>query len=681
MRGTSPISPRRLLATCVLFSSLFTAIPAWAQAQDEPERIQIRKSTNHRLVFDQDLRRGAVGDPEIVELSLIDSREYLARGLEIGQTNVIVYFEDGTAQEFLVQVVIDLKPLQDALSRIDPSITVSMAPDREAVILEGSVDNLGIRQAAEEVAARYVSSRRRTTRRQGGQTIVGPTGAEVEGEVEGEATTEPGQPQEARRVAQDSTGANVINLITILELPSLIEDRISDAIKTIGGENVTIRRVVRGNLPDDNEDILILEGSVENQVELIRVLSVVSRLFLGQQVSSRDIRVLADESGALMGQGSTQSSTALSGITQSNAQGGGGSAGGGQSGARAVGQSDLDKNIARGKVLEVADGRILSFIKVEDIPQVRVQIKLYEVNRSQLLTYNAQVGIIGSDFDQGSLLPAPGAVNFQGDQAARVTASRNEDVQNILSFLGGTLREEVQVGGEHFAIDAAFTLLETQGIAHSISQPSLTVLSGEVAAFSAGGSVPISQSQLTPSGGQSPEGILNSVAFKEFGVTLAVRPLVGDDDFVTLDLFPDISAPDLVLTSQIRAASGDNTESVAFSRRVLATTMRLRDGDAMIIAGLTSRSTSDSESGPPVLRDIPLLGWLFKSIDQSDDEQDLVLVVYPSIVREPNPDAAMWAWPDVDELMAAVRDPAAARRLAGDRPRLREELEEADDQD
>ena len=79
---------------------------------------------------------------------------------------------------------------------------------------------------------------------------------------------------------------------------------------------------------------------------------------------------------------------------------------------------------------------------------------------------------------------------MQGDQAARVGSS-GAAIQNVLSFLNGGLLNELQYSGGGFAIDAALSLLEREGIAQSLSSPSLTVLSGELAQVQIGGEVPV----------------------------------------------------------------------------------------------------------------------------------------------------------------------------------------------
>ena len=85
-----------------------------------------------------------------------------------------------------------------------------------------------------------------------------------------------------------------------------------------------------------------------------------------------------------------------------------------------------------------------------------------------------------SDFRQPSLNPAQSATTVQGDQAARVGSS-GAAIQNVLSFLNGGLLNELQYSGGRAAIDSVLSLLEREGIAQTLSSPSLTVLSGELA--------------------------------------------------------------------------------------------------------------------------------------------------------------------------------------------------------
>ena len=274
----------------------------------------------------------------------------------------------------------------------------------------------------------------------------------------------------------------MINLIQLDTLPPLLEEKIRDAVRAVGGQDVTVRRVLRGDVRDDAIDTLVLEGRVPNQTALVRVLMLAAQLFTGQTITEGDIRVLADEAGGLTVQTQTQTTqTQLGGGATSSLFGG-------SRGSQLTNQ--IRTNLGRAKAVEAAGGRILSFIEVSDLPQVRVDIRLVEVNRTRLRSFNPNTVVATSDFRQPSLNPAQSATAVQGDQAARVGSS-GAAIQNVLSFLNGGLLNELQYSGGGFAIDAALSLLEREGIAQSLSSPSLTVLSGELAQVQIGGEVPV----------------------------------------------------------------------------------------------------------------------------------------------------------------------------------------------
>ena len=253
-------------------------------------------------------------------------------------------------------------------------------------------------------------------------------------------------------------------------------------MQAVGGQRVTVRRVLRGNVRDDSSDTLVLEGRVPNQIALVRVLTLAVRLFTGETIASDDIQVVADEGGALTEQGDTQSNqTQLSGGASSSLFGG-------ARGTQLTNQ--IQSNLGRAKAIEAAGGRILSFIEVIDLPQVRVDIRLAEINRSKLRALDVNSVALLSSFRQPSLNPAQSAEVVQGDQAARPGAS-GPAIQQVLSFLSGGLLSELQFSGGSAAIDAAFSLLEREGIAQSLSSPSVTVLLGELAQVQVGGEVPV----------------------------------------------------------------------------------------------------------------------------------------------------------------------------------------------
>ena len=628
------------LALCAV-SGLMVTTPLSAQDQAARTDRRVLKGMHEQMHFDKDVARTAVGDQKVLSADALDSKTILLLGRESGRTSLLVWFADNTMQSFDVTVQPDLGLLQRALQDIHPNITVEMAPDRPAVVLRGTVPDVVHSRNAEAAAQAYLRAERGVKT----PTIVAqPAGG-------GEAAGPTVQPLEAK--ATDRAQGSVINLIRVEALPQAMEHRIQDAIRHMGANEVTAERLVKGEAADDATDVILLRGSVRDQVMLTRVLQVASMMVGGHKEGNlnEDIQVTTDESGGLPGrrdQGSSGSS------------GGGGSGGGfsGGGGTIGFGGSDLENSIeanpGRAKSVSVANGRVLSFIEVDDLPQVRVDVRVYEINRTELMVYAPQLVAIMSDFNQPSLQPAGSAVEVQGAQAARVGGTGSDEVQNVVSFLESGLTQQFQYAGKHFAIDSVMQILENRGIARSLSNPSLTVLSGEEANFGVGGEVPIPQAfspafGATTTAGTTTPGVFNSVEFKRFGVGLSMRPLVGDDGKLTLDLFSLISEPDAVLTTVIRETTGTDPATTAFQTRAIETTARLKDGQALMIGGLIGRRSGDDTSYTPWLESIPLIGWMFKRFAIRDEDREIVIVVNPAIVRDPIPDIGVWKFPDVSD--------------------------------
>jgi Flp pilus assembly secretin CpaC len=622
---------------------LLLGAPAWS---DPPPTQDLLVSTHAHLSFGKEIQRVAVADPGIVSFEPLNEKEGLVLGRALGRTTVLVWFTDGTMKSYLFNVKRDLSLLEEALKELNPSITVQSAPDRDAVVLRGVVPDISYSNAAEDMAQRYLDARRGGGGRGKAVVQVAPAKQAPAGpQAAGGAAKAPEAGVEAPVAVAAS--AAVINLIRVQNLPGRLEERMRTAIRGLGLDGVDVNRLVRGGVPDDEKDIFLLKGHVPNQVDLVRVITLVQSM-IGEQ-RDETIRVRADESGALAdslrsarsGSGSIGSSSSLSQLF-------------GGSGTTSL-QNLIQANLGRAKVIEAGNGRILSFVEVTDLPQVRVDIRLYEVNCTKLRAFNSDWGVLGSSFSQGSFNPARSATLLQGAQAARVGAQGGDvEVQNVLSFLSGTLANQFQLSTDHFAIDSLLSLLEQRGFARSLSRPSLTVLSGERAFFQVGGEVPVPTSFATDTGSNQATGVFNSVVFRSFGVQLSVRPLVGEDGEVTLDVAPQISLPDAQLTAGIRQSTGTNQATTAFRTRSLQTTAKLEDSQSLLVGGLVTRNLSSTDNGTPGLKDAPLIGGLFSGYQRQGDEFQLVVLVHPVVLRKPTAKARTWAFPALRELMNRV---------------------------
>lgn len=638
----------------------------------------IVKSHHRRLTMKDDIARMAVGDSEIVSAELVTNRELLLLGVESGRTTLLIWFKSGVLKQYLLIVERDLSVLHAALHHIHPSIGARLAPDRDAVLLTGLVPDASYALSAEAVARDYLKAGQTGSKKgkarafvkgigKGGGGSAGPAAGASETDGEAEAAAPAATAQLDTEI--EPTIA-VINLIRVEQLPFTPEEKIKQAILSVGGKDVSIRRVLHGNSRDDRQDTFVMEGTVPNQVAATRILHIATPIITGEPLKDDDVKVLADESGAL-----TSRRAAQQGLMGMQNMGGGGTTGGmGQLGQVLMGggggslqqmrqlQNLIGKNLGRAKIVSAAKGRILSFLTVKDLPQVRMNVRLYELNRNKLLTYNADLFGAAGTFPQGRLNPAPNALPFQGIEAARVGPDRNS-FQNVLSFLGGTLANTSQLKAGQFALEAAFSLLNRLNITRTLSSPSMTVLSGELASFTVGGEVPVPQFFSPIIGGgntELPPGVFSSVALVPFGITLGIRPLVGDDDSITLDIVPSVTSPDPTLTLSLKDSTGSNQLTTAFRVRSFMTHAKVGDGEGLLMAGLMARDRADDQLYTPGLGDIPGLGWLFRNFSRRDDQQELVVVLNPVIIREPNADLGLWAFPAAHELPIVRRTSASA---------------------
>ena len=601
---------RRSTPTTALLTVLGTAGPS-------TELGTIIDGTQVRARFSKDIVSLSIADETKVKADIANTREILLTGLESGATSLSVGFEDDETEIYQLSVQPDFAVLRRALYEIDPNIRMDVAPDREAVVLSGTVEDVAVSLAAERTVRAYLEASENASRTE-------TTNYYDNGVLASFSVT--------------SSGGGVMNSIRTLERMTGIEERIQDAVREVGGVDIVVRRVMHGVENSDDQDILVLEGTAPDQITLTRALSLASRMFLGSEVSDEDIKIIGDESGALMfGNQQNQNNQSTGAISLLA----GASSGGGNR-ARPL-SNRLQSNLARATALELGEGRILSFVEVLDLPQVRVDIRLVEISRRALLDYDSEFAASWSENQ-----PTIGGNSTLPSTSGGVTGAG--DVQEVFGFLGGALQNQFQLSGNDWAIDTALSLLETEGIARSLASPSLTVLSGEQAFFQVGGSVPFEQNVATG----ATDVVLQGTGFVNFGVNLSVRPLVGKEGTVTIDVQPEVSAPDSALTDEIRDSTGGTLTTSAFSTRALRTSARLGDGQALIIGGLNERTRTDDSDQTPFLHKIPIIGTLFKSFSYADQDRELVFVITPVVLRDPIPDAGLWAHGDVGEMIAPL---------------------------
>src|SRR6185295_16753520 len=231
-RGARHLVPRVLIVPAVLAWLATGPFVAYAQVPtalnpQAPAPVNVLiKSQYRRLMFLQEIQRIAVGDTEILSAEVISSRELLLLGRETGRTTMIVWFTNGTSNEYRFSVERDLSLLQRALKSVDPSIEVESAPDRDALVLTGTVADINASMAAETIARNYLDA---GALRQGGAQplVASPPAPDAAAPPQGQAGAPPAAPAPVTQLQGTlQPSGTVINLIQLQSLPQLPEQKI-----------------------------------------------------------------------------------------------------------------------------------------------------------------------------------------------------------------------------------------------------------------------------------------------------------------------------------------------------------------------------------------------------------------------------------------------------------------------
>jgi general secretion pathway protein D len=173
-------------------------------------------------------------------------------------------------------------------------------------------------------------------------------------------------------------------------------------------------------------------------------------------------------------------------------------------------------------------------------------------------------------------------------------------------------------------VQAAIHALGTDSSIEVISAPKIIVLDNHVAKLDVGDQLPVitqtGQDTTTPG---AP--VINSVNYVNTGVILNVTPRIGDGK-VYLDIDQEVSAGTVTTSSGI--------DSPTISTRKVQTTLALEDGGVVALGGLISSNKTFDDSGLPYVKNIPVLGLLFKSTKKATTRNELIVLIKADIIRD-----------------------------------------------
>ncbi|GBC98674.1 Type IV pilus biogenesis and competence protein PilQ [bacterium HR17] len=240
--------------------------------------------------------------------------------------------------------------------------------------------------------------------------------------------------------------------------------------------------------------------------------------------------------------------------------------------------------------------RLLDLIEVKGGKQIRVELRVVEVNRSALR-------------DLGVNFPALASPGVAIGQAV------NPETGGVTGIAQRT------------PIQALLQALEQRNAARTLSAPSAVVLSGQEARFNVGGEIPIPVSTLAPGVGTT-----TAIEFRPFGIAMTVVPTVEPSGKIGVRVNAEVSELDFSIGITIAGATIPGTRI-----RRATTQVELASGETLVMSGLVQRVQQEIVNRVPVLSRIPILGELFKSRRFQQGETELAILVTPVLVEPAQP--------------------------------------------
>jgi pilus assembly protein CpaC len=266
--------------------------------------------------------------------------------------------------------------------------------------------------------------------------------------------------------------------------------------------------------------------------------------------------------------------------------------------------------------------RVVNGLRIEQPSQVMIQVRVAEMSR----TIAKQFGV-----------NATAAIGKTGDGVPIFASTGNQFslLGRALSYLSGarvgSVSYECQLigiledcNGTPTNAQGVVQAMERIGLVHTLAEPNLTAVSGEAARFLVGGEFPVPVSR------DRDGNIL--VQFKPYGVALAFTPVVLDKGHISLRVSTEVSELTNTGSFQLDGIGNTGLNIPGLSVRRAETTVELPSGGALVIGGLLQQQTKQSIDGFPGLKDLPILGALFRSRDFQNNETELVVMVTAYLV-------------------------------------------------
>ncbi len=274
---------------------------------------------------------------------------------------------------------------------------------------------------------------------------------------------------------------------------------------------------------------------------------------------------------------------------------------GGKSGAMSV-STNARQNIVivRGNSDQLAEARALLEVLDQPVAQVLIEAAIVEV------TLNDQ-------FEFG--------VNWAGLEDQLAATFSDDPSGGVLSRFPGLALSYVNVD-----IQVALNLLSSITHVEVVSRPSVVALNNETAELQVGDEVPIvTQAAVSVVNPDAP--IVNQTTYRNTGVILNVTPRVRAGGVVELEVGQEVS--------KVARTTSSGIDSPTIQQRRIESRLLVPSGKSVALGGLISTTRTKGVTGVPLLKDVPLLGQLFRSNSDLVERTELIVFLTPRVMVEP----------------------------------------------
>jgi general secretion pathway protein D len=271
--------------------------------------------------------------------------------------------------------------------------------------------------------------------------------------------------------------------------------------------------------------------------------------------------------------------------------------------------------------------------------QVRAMIEQLDTRRAQIYIESLIVEVSGDNAaDFG--FQWQGLIGQQGDRYGLFAGTNSTvggpsiiDLTQTITGNGTTLPGAgLNIGllrnyGGTYALSAIARMLQSQTNTNIVSTPNLITLDNEEAKIVVGSNVPFITGQFTNTG-VATTSPFQTIERKDVGITLRIRPQVGEGGVVRMTIFQEASSV------SDKVAPGTSNAGPSTDKRSIESTVVVDDGAILVLGGLIEERYSQNIAKVPLLGDIPYVGALFRSESRTKTRTNLMVFLRPVVMRD-----------------------------------------------